>query len=659
MSVDIETFSSVDIKKSGLYKYAGSPDFSILLFAYSVNGSEVNVQETITDDIKELLFNPEITKHAYNAAFEWFCLSSYFGLNTEQRNRWLGQWRCTQLHGLYCGYPMGLEAVGKALGLPQDKRKLAAGKALIKTFCSPCRPTKTNGWRSRTLPEHEPDRWRLFKEYCGQDVVSEMEIDRRLSAFPVPESVQKQWELDQIQNARGVAVDMELIDGALYIDKVTESENLRQAVEITRLENPKSVSQLKSWIEERTERTTLDLTKDTVEDMLKTDLPDDVREALSLRKELGKTSTKKYTAMKEAAGADKRLRGMLQFYGANRTGRWAGRLVQVQNLPRTYLHGDELDTARKFVREKNINALKLCFGSVPDTLSQLVRTAFVPEKGNIFIDADFSAIEARVIAWLAGESWVLDVFRTHGKIYEAAASQMFNVPIELIKKGNPEYSLRQKGKVATLALGYQGGVGALISMGALKMGIPEDELPEIVSKWRAANPAIVRCWKAIESAAAEAIERGRPVGTRGLIFSREADIENDLDFLKITLPSGRGLYYAKPHIDINRWGGKSIGYYGMDQNSKKWTELETYGGKLTENIVQAIARDLLAYNIEKLEKAGYSIVFHIHDEVVIEAPDNSADELKKVCDIMSAPAPFAPDLPMAADGWTGYYFTKD
>lgn len=660
MSVDIETYSSVKIGESGLYKYVQSPDFSILLFAYSIDGGEVQIldltKEELPQKIIEALMDSSYVKHAYNAAFEWYCLSKHLKLTDSILKEWLSQWRCTMLHGQYCGYTAGLDATGKAIGLPQDKQKLSIGKALIKTFCTPCNPSKANGGRTRTLAEHEPEKWELFKTYCVQDVVTEMEIEKRLSMFPVPETVQKQWELDIIQNARGVAIDTELINGALYCYERVTAEFIAEARDITGLDNPNSVIQLKSWISKETGQTVPDLSKDTVSDMLEAELKNNVRRVLELRQEMGKTSVKKYTAMMNAVCSDGRLRGMLQFYGANRTGRWAGRLVQVQNLPRTYLHDEQLDLARKLTKERNINGLKITFGSVPDTLSQLVRTAFVPENGKVFIDADFSAIEARVIAWLAGEEWVLNVFRTHGKIYEAAASQMFGVPIENIAKGRPEYSLRQKGKVATLALGYQGGTGSLISMGALKMGLAEDELPDIVGRWRNANPSIVRCWRALESAAIQAIETGAPVGTRGLIFTRRADINHNQDFLTITLPSGRNLFYVKPHIGLNQWGNKSIHYFGMNQTTKKWESVDTYGGKLTENVVQAIARDCLAYNMEKLEKQGFKIVFHIHDEVVIEADE---DRLEEVCAIMGEPVPFAPGLPMAADGWTGAYFTKD
>lgn len=662
ISVDIETFSSVDINKSGLYKYVQSPDFSILLLAYSIDGGAVEIIDLTKTHlpifIQNLLLDPEYIKHAYNAAFEWYCLSKHFGLEEKERAEWLKQWRCTMMHGLYCGYTAGLDATGKAIGLPQNKQKLTTGKALIKTFCSPCKPTKSNGNRTRILPEHEPERWELFKEYCRQDVVTEMEIENRLSHFPVPELVQSQWVLDQIQNARGVAIDLDLIDGALYCDNIASIYAVAEAQEITGLDNPNSVAQLKKWIEEKMGIEISSLNKETVGELLDTEIPIDVSRVLELRQQLGKTSVKKYMAMTQAECTDGRLRGMLQFYGANRTGRWAGRLVQVQNLPRTYLHGADLDLARKLVKMKNPNAIQLTFGSVQDTLSQLVRTAFIPKKGKTFVDADFSAIEARVIAWLAGENWVLEVFRTHGKIYEATAAQMFGVPIEKIVKGAPEYALRQKGKVATLALGYNGGPGALINMGALKMGIPEEELQEIVYKWRGANQAIVRCWKALEHAAIQAIKTGRAVGTRGLVFAREADITKGQDFLTILLPSGRKLFYAKPHLALNQWGNESIGYYGMNQTSKKWEPVETYGGKLTENVVQAIARDCLAYTLAVLEARGYKIVFHVHDEVIIEIEKEKAD-LEKVCQIMSQPIPFAPGLPMAADGWVGDYFTKD
>ncbi|WP_462385382.1 DNA polymerase [Intestinibacillus massiliensis] len=662
LSVDIETYSSVPIAKSGLYKYVQSPDFEILLLAYSLDGAPVEALDLAADAavppvLWDALWDPCCVKHAYNAAFEWYCLSKWAKL--EDPTAWLPQWHCTMLHGLYCGYTAGLDATGKALGLPQEKQKLATGKALIKYFCTPCTKTKSNGGRTRNLPHHDPAKWELFKEYCRQDVVTEMEIGRRLSGFPVPGSVQAEWVRDQVINARGVAMDQGLVSGALYCGEAAAEAALSEARELTGLSNPNSREQLLTWLQAKGVPIA-DLRGETVEDALghADSLDPDAARVLGLRQELSKTSTKKYDAIVSAMCSDGRTRGLLQFYGANRTGRWAGRLVQVQNLPRTYLHGGMLDLARSLVRRRDPDALRLIFGSVPDTLSQLVRTAFVPRAGCSFVDADFSAIEARVIAWLAGEEWVLQVFRTHGRIYEAAASQMFGVPLERIVKGNPDYALRQKGKVATLALGYQGGSGALVAMGALRMGLSEEELPDIVSRWRQANPAIVRCWKALEQASIQAIETGRACTTHGLVFTREADIENGQDFLTIQLPSGRKLYYAKPHLGINQWGGKAISYYGMNQASKKWEPTDTYGGKITENCVQAIARDCLAVNIERLEQAGYPVVFHIHDEVVLEVEKGRAD-LDAAIRIMSEPIPWAPGLPMAADGWVGDYFTKD
>lgn len=663
LSIDIETYSSVPIAKAGLYKYVQSPDFQVLLIAYSMDGAAVEVIDLtenpfIPQEFWSALRDLAVIKHAYNAAFEWYCLSKWLRLSEEESMDWLNQWHCTMLHGLYCGYTAGLDATGKALGLPSDKQKLTTGKALIKYFSVPCKPTKANGGRTRNLPHHDVDKWKLFIEYCRQDVVTEMEIERQLSRFPVPVHVQEEWAQDQIINARGVAMDTELISGAIDCSERITAELMAEAREITGLNNPKSVAQLIGWLREQGVDTDT-LRKEDVADLLtRDDLPTDVRRVLEIRQELGKTSVTKYQAMVAAMCSDNRIRGLLQFYGANRTGRWAGRLVQVQNLPRTYLHGGMLDFARDAARAEKPEVLRFVYGSVPDTLSQLVRTAFVPKKGHLFVDADFSAIEARVVAWLAGEEWVLQVFRTHGKIYEATASQMFGVLIDRIKKGNPEYSLRQKGKVATLALGYQGGSGALIAMGALRMGLSEDELPEIVTKWRAANPAIVRCWKSLEQAAIQAIETGRACQTHGLLFAREADVENGQDFLTILLPSGRKLYYAKPHLGLNKWGNKSIHYYGMNQTTKKWETTDTYGGKLTENCVQAIARDCLAVNIDRLEKAGYPVVFHIHDEVVLEVPEDRAD-LDTVVKIMSQPISWAPGLPMAADGWVGNYFTKD
>lgn len=670
LNIDIETYSDVDLSKAGLFKYAQSPAFEVLLLAYSLDGGPVEVIDLAGGGISgcvplwliNALKDPTYIKHAYNAAFEWYCLCRFFRWNPEREGRnFLSQWRCTMLQSMYNGYPASLAATGTALGLPQDKRKLATGKALIKYFCVPCAPTKSNGGRTRNLPHHDLAKWADFKEYNRQDVVTEMEIGARLANFPVPAEVQKQWETDQIINARGVAVDQALVEGALDLDAEVRKDYLQEATELSGLNNPNSVSQLTKWLQEETGEEVTDLRKTTVTDLLGKDLSSDTaRRMLEIRQELGKTSNKKYNALQTAVCADGRVRGLLQFYGANRTGRWAGRIVQPQNLPRTYIDGDLLPLARQLVETRQRGALQLVFGSVPDTLSQLIRTAFVASPGQILVDADFSAIEARVIAWLAGEEWVLEVFRTHGKIYEATASQMFGIPMELIKKGNPEYSYRQKGKVATLALGYQGGTGSLISMGALRNGLTEDELPDIVDRWRRANPAIVRFWYTVDAAAREAVNTGRCIELWDgrLAFARECDTTNGLDFLTIRLPNGRKLYYTKPHMSTNRFGQPSLGYWGMDQKTKKWGRLETYGGKLVENITQAVARDCLAEAVERLETAGYAVVFHIHDEVVIDAPLGKAC-LEDVVRIMSQVPAWAQGLPLNAEGWVNEFFKKD
>lgn len=659
LSIDIETFSDIDLGKAGLYRYAQSPNFQILLLAYSYDNEPVNIVDLASGEkIPEQLYNDiidaKVIKHAYNAAFEWYCLSTYL---YKDPMPWptIKQWRCTMLHGLYCGYTAGLAATARALGLSEDKQKMKAGAALIRIFSIPQKPTKSNGMRTRTLPEHEPDKWNLFKEYCKQDVVTEMEIENKLSAFPIPVQEQKLWVLDQIMNANGIPVDLNLIEGALYCSDYITEELEKEAVELSGLDNPKSVQQLKTWLEEEINEEINDLQKETVKSLIKTTENETAKRMLEIRQELSKTSVKKYSAMDEAVGADGRVRGLLQFYGANRTGRWAGRLVQVQNLPRNYL--ETLSLARDCVKSKNIDALKIVYGNIPDTLSQLIRTAFVPSINNVFLVADFSAIEARVIAWLAGEQWVMDVFAGHGKIYEATASAMFGVPIEKITKGEPEYSLRQKGKVATLALGYQGGSGALIKMGALTMGLTEEELPDIVHRWRNANRRIVDLWYSVENAAIEALQTGMPIGVQGLLIAHESDFETGQDFLTITLPSKRKLFYAKPFLSPNQWGKPSIHYYGMDQTSKKWGITDTYGGKLVENIVQAIARDCLAVSMLRLQERGYQIVMHVHDEVIIDAPIGT--DLKTVCDIMGEPISWAPGLLLRAEGFETQYYKKE
>jgi DNA polymerase len=661
LNIDIETYSSVDIKKSGLYKYVESPDFQILLFAYSVNGEPTQIidlanGEQIPKDVVTALFNPEVIKKAYNAAFEWYCLSKHFIVPFP--GNWLSQWRCTMFHGLYCGFTAGLGVTAKVLGLPQDKHKMTVGSSLIKLFCTPTKPTKKNGNRTKTLPHHEPEKWQLFKEYCIQDVEVEKEIDKRLTHFPVPEKEQKMWELDQRINAFGVKIDKELVDSALYISKLTTAQLTEEAISITGLNNPNSDQQLSGWIAKKG-IVMENMQAATVSEMIETLKANpgfsDVKRALELRQELSKTSVKKYVSMETVMCADGRVRGILQFYGANRTGRWAGRLVQVQNLPRNYLQ--TLDHARQLLKAKNADALKVIYGNIPDTLSQLIRTAFVPSEGNQLAIADFSAIEARVIAWLAGEQWRLDVFNTHGKIYEASASQMFGVPLELIKKGNPEYALRQRGKVAELALGYQGGPYALETMDYDKAIDPEDR-PGIVKRWRAANKRIVDLWFSLENAALSVMRTGQPAGVKGLILARESDIQNGLDFLTVTLPSGRKLFYVKPFLAENDFGKEAIHYFGLNQTTKKWEKQSTYGGKLTENIVQAIARDCLAITLERLENAGYQTVMHIHDEAVLDVPREKAD-LDTIIDIMRQPIEWAPGLPLNADGFVSDYYKKD
>jgi len=653
LNIDIETKSSIDIGKAGAYRYAQSDDFGIILFAYGWGGQDVTVidlacGEQIPDEIIWALSDPAIIKHAYNAAFEWWCL------NQAGHKTPVSQWRCTMFHGLYCGYTSGLEATGKAIGLSQDKQKLTVGKALIRYFCVPCKPTKSNGGRSWNLPHHDMDRWNLFKEYCAQDVVTEAAILDRLNLFPVPEEEERQWQMDVLMNAYGVKVDTRVIDGALMIDAESTHMLTQEAVVLTGLNNPNSNQQLTGWLVDKG-ITADNLQKATVEEVLKQDLPADVKRVLEIRQQLSKTSIKKYEAMRNAKGADDRIRGLTQIYGANRTGRFAGRLVQMQNLPRNYL--STLDEARRLVIAKNYDGLRMIYGNVPDTLSQLIRTAFIPSDGNKLVVADFSAIEARVIAWLAGEQWVNEVFATHGKIYEATAAQMFHVPIELITKGNPEYELRQKGKVATLALGYQGGPPALVSMGALKMGLSEEELPDIVSRWRAANKRIVDLWYAVDGAIISVMRTAQPQGIYGLIFALEGDLVYGQTFLTVRLPSGRKLFYPKPFLKENQFGREAMHYYNVGQQTRKWEVTSTYGGKMTENIVQAIARDCLTETLNRIKAKGLHVVFHVHDEVIIDAPMNVTVE--EVCDLMADPIPWAPGLILKGAGFESSYYMKD
>lgn len=652
LHIDIETYSSVDIGKAGLHKYVQSPDFQILLFAYSLNDEPVKVIDmTLTDFPAGLVYklrDPNCIKYAYNAVFEWTCLSKKFGALP------IDQWRCVMMHGCYCGLPAGLDAVGKALGLPADKKKMAAGKALIKLFCNPHsgKSRQSSLWdMTRVLPEHEPEKWRLFKEYNKQDVVTEMEIERRLSAWPVPDSVQKEWELDAITNERGVRIDKELVDGALACWSNVSNALIKEAKQLTALSNPNSPTQLTGWLQAMIGKDIPDLTKATVADLLKeAELPDDVRKVLEIRQELAKTSVKKYEAMKTAICEDGRVRGLLQFYGA-RTGRWAGRLVQVQNLPRNYI--ESLDAARQLTKLLRTDALRLIYGNAPDTLSQLIRTAFIPSPGNVFVVADFSAIEARVISWLAGEQWRLEAFRQGKDIYCESASQMFGVPVE---KHGQNSELRQKGKIAELALGYQGGVGALKAMGADKMGLSDAELQDIVTRWREANPKIVKFWANVEELARWSLSKGTYGSRLGDLLAISYN-RGELPMLTISLPSGRELFYPNPKIELNKKGFESITYDGLN-TAHVWGRLETYGGKLTENIVQAVARDCLAVTLSRMQLAGFDTVMHIHDEVVLDVPEEKAN-LKEVIKIMTEPITWAPGLPLDADGFVGSYYKKE
>ena len=655
LSIDIETYSSVSIYDSGAYKYARSNDFEIMLFAYSIDFGEVTVidlaqGQVIPDSIVAALQNPEVIKHAYNAAFEWYCLNQA-GYKTP-----IDQWRCTMFHAMYLGYPAGLAATGRALGLPEDVQKDRQGKALIRYFCQPCKPTKANGGRTRNLPHHDPAKWEIFIEYNRQDVVAESAIYDTLKSFAVPDREQRLWELDCLTNALGVRVDMQLVNGVRGITRHHMDALMAEAMRITHLANPNSTAQLTAWLRGQGVDAQ-DVTKDTVSALLESDkINDKVRRMLEIRQELGKASVKKYDAMAACADDRERASGLIQIYGANRTGRYAGRLIQVQNLARNYLK--TLDLARGWAIDGNAKALQLIYGDVMDTLSQLSRTAFIPSEGRKFVIADFSAIEARVIAWLAREQWVMDVFATHGKIYEATASQMFGVPLELITKGRPEYALRQKGKVATLALGYQGGTGSLISMGALDMGLSEEELPEIVSKWRAANPHIVQLWYRVEREALAAMRDGKVHEVdRGVTIALKSDLSKGLNFLTIGLPSGRSLYYVDPFLKMGRFDKVQVNF--MTQREGQWTSDSTYGGKLVENIVQAIARDCLTETLLRLNSRypNSPVVMHIHDEVVMDAEmDVTVDE---ICDLMAEAIPWAPGLVLKAAGFESGWYMKD
>lgn len=662
ITVDIETYSPQDITKVGAYRYAQDPDFQILLLGCCLGEHDMplvldlsmyNDPRATLRRVAPWLFDASYTKRAHNAAFEWWCLSEYLGLSWEERTEWLDQWECSMIHALYCGLPAQLGALGQVLQQPEDALKMKEGKALITYFCKPCKPTKRNGGRTRNLPKHDPEKWALFKRYNGMDVIAERANDRKLAPWPVPESIMQQWREDVEMNALGVAVDMELVEGALACSALITEEQTAESKTLTGLTNPGSRAQLLGWLHNRGIELP-GLTKEDVTHALAGELPSDVRRVLELRQQLGKTSNTKYETIAASAGPDHRVRGTLQFYGANRTGRWAGRLLQVQNLPRTYL--DHQAEWRSIVKLHDPEALTLLTDNVSDTLSQLIRTALVPGKGCTFVDADFSAIEARLIAWLAGEEWVLDVFRTTGKIYEATAARIFGVPFDSIVKGNPNYKYRQRGKVATLALGYQGGVGAMKRMGGDQLGLDDDGLMDIVRRWRRQNPSICKLWDTMQKAAVHTIRTGRTTVPRvGVTLRKELALGFPFPFLTMQLPSGRKLFYADPGTTPD----DRITYKEWDTGS--WREAETYGGKLTENLTQAVGRDCLAFALDNLRRAGYQVVFHVHDEVIIELPATQDAEaaLDSVVRIMSIVPPWAEGLPLNAAGWYGDFFTKD
>ena len=643
LSIDLETYSDQPLAKTGVYRYVESPDFEILLFAYSVDGGSVQqidlaCGENIPSEILSALEDETVTKWAFNANFERICLSRFLGYPT---GGYLepDSWKCSMVWAAYMGLPLSLEGVGAVLGL--EKQKLTEGKDLIKYFCQPCAPTKSNGQRTRNLPEHAADKWLAFKRYNIRDVETEMSIQARLSKYPVPDSVWKEYHLDQEINDRGVGLDMELVRQAIQMDGRSRSELTQAMKELTELENPNSVQQMKLWLADNGMETDT-LGKKAVAEMLKT-APPQLQTVLSLRQQLAKSSVKKYQAMETAVCADDRARGMFQFYGANRTGRWAGRIIQMQNLPQNHL--EDLAEARGLVRAGCFDALEMLYEDVPDTLSQIIRTAFVPQENRKFIVADFSAIEARVIAWFAGEKWRQDVFAEGKDIYCASASQMFGVPVE---KHGINGHLRQKGKIAELALGYGGSVGALKAMGALEMGLQEDELPTLVSAWRQANPKIVQFWWAVDRAVMDAVSKKTTTKTHGIVFSARSGM------LFITLPSGRQLAYVKPKIGKNKFGGSCITYEGVG-GTKKWEQLDSYGPKFVENIVQATSRDILCYAMRTLHCC--SIVMHIHDEVVIEADRRMS--LQAVCDQMGRTPPWAKGLQLRADGYETDFYKKD
>ena len=641
LEMDIETFSDVDLIKCGVYAYADSPAFEVLLFAYSFDGGETRVidiaqGEELPGEVAEAVFDGSVVKTAFNANFERTCLSKYFGRYLPPES-----WHCSAVQAAVLALPRSLEDVGAVLGL--DERKMKEGKELIRYFCVPCKPTKANGGRRRNLPCHAPEKWELFKTYCMRDVDVEKAIRRKLYKFPIPEGEMELYRLDQRINDRGVLVDMGLVRQAVVCERLHKEVVTRRAYELTGLENPNSVAQLKGWLGENGVEAE-SLSRKAVAELIE-ESDGEVEELLRLRLLMAKTSVKKYEAMERSVCSDGRVHGLLQFYGANRTGRWAGRLVQVQNLPQNHI--EDLELARELVKQGNFEGVEMLYDSTPNVLSELIRTAFVPEPGCRFVVADFSAIEARVLAWLAGERWRLEVFSSHGKIYEASASAMFHVPIEEVTKGSP---LRQKGKIAELGLGYGGAAGALVSMGALEMGLSEDDLPPLVAAWRRANPHITQFWWDVDKAAVEAVTKR--VGTR----AGRIGFEYRSGILFVMLPSGRKLAYVKPRLAVNKFGREGLTYEGISEN-KKWGRIETYGPKLVENIVQGTARDLLAEAMLRVERKGYPIVMHCHDEIIAEVPEGMGS-VEEMCEVMAVRPSWAEGLPLRADGYECPFYQK-
>ena len=641
MAIDIETYSDISLPDCGVHRYVSSEQFEILLFAYSIDEGEIQVidlasGEEMPEEVMDLLMDDSVIKTAFNAVFERTCINRYFGLSLPPE-----VWRCTAVQSAILALPLSLEGVGEALSL--DKKKMSEGKELIRFFCMPCKATKANGGRTRNLPSDAPEKWEQFKTYCKRDVDVEMQIRKKLKNYPIPDREQVLYCMDQRINDRGIRVDTQMVGQAIACDLLYKEAAAKRAYELSGLENPNSVSQLKGWLSDKGIEVD-SLAKDTVTELVgKTE--GEVSELLKLRLAMSKTSVKKYEAI-ERAVCDGRVHGLLQFYGANRTGRWAGRLVQIHNLPQN--HMEDLELARSLVKEGRFDLVELLYPSTPEVLSELIRTAFVAKPGCRFIISDFSAIEARVLAWMSGEAWRLRVFSTHGKIYEASPSAMFGVPIEEIGKTS---LLRQKGKIAELALGYGGSVGALVSMGATKMGLSEEELPDLVSQWRLANPHITEFWWKVDAAAFKAVKERCTVQMDRLLFEYRGGI------LFIHLPSGRKLSYVKPRLELNRFGREGITYEGVGE-SKKWTRIETYGPKMVENIVQAVSRDILAEAMLRLEKAGFDIVMHVHDEVVLEVPEG-VSSVEEVNELMAVNPSWTMGLPLKAAGFESAFYKKD